>query len=56
MAGFSLHAGIFAAQSDKLERSCRYIARPAVGEKRLSLTSTCNVRNELKRGSRDFPL
>ena len=40
IAGFSLHAGFFADthQSDKLERLCRYIARPAVSEKRLSLT------------------
>ena len=40
MAGFSLHAGL-AAQADegkKLERLCRYISRPAVAEKRLSLT------------------
>ena len=50
IAGFSLHAGFFADthQSDKLERLCRYIARPAVSEKRLSLTSTGNVRYELK--------
>ena len=50
IAGFSLHAGVFADthQSDKLERLCRYIARPAVSEKRLSLTSTGNVRYELK--------
>ena len=41
VAGFSLHAGV-AAKADerkKLERLCRYIARPAVSEKRLSLTS-----------------
>ena len=50
IAGFSLHAGVFAyaAQPDKLERLCRYIARPAVSEKRLSLTTTGNVRYELK--------
>jgi len=50
IAGFSLHAGVFADinQPDKLERLCRYIARPAVSEKRLSLTSTGNVRYELK--------
>ena len=35
-------------QSDKLERVCWYIARPAVSEKRLSLISTGNVRYELK--------
>ena len=40
VAGFSLHAGV-AAKADerkKLERLCRYISRPAVSEKRLSLT------------------
>lgn len=38
--GYSLHAGV-AARTDepkKLERLCRYISRPAVAEKRLSLT------------------
>jgi hypothetical protein len=36
--GFSLHAGVMAEayQRDKLERLCRYIARPAVSDKRLS--------------------
>lgn len=50
IGGFSLHAGVFADshQADKLERFCRYIARPAVSEKRLSLTSTGQVRYELK--------
>ncbi len=50
IAGFSLHAGGFADahQGDKLERLCRYIARPAVSEKRLSLSATGNVRYELK--------
>lgn len=40
VAGFSLHAGVAtkAHQRDKLERLCRYMARPAVSEKRLSLT------------------
>jgi len=49
-AGFSLHAGV-AARADerkKLERLCRYISRPAVSEKRLSLTSGGNVRYQLK--------
>jgi len=48
--GFSLHAGGFAdaVQPDKLERLCRYIARPAASENRLSLTTTGNVRYELK--------
>ena len=38
-AGFSLHAGVAvkARQRDELERLCRYITRPAVSEKRLSL-------------------
>jgi hypothetical protein len=42
LAGFSLHAGVAAKahQQDKLERLCRYIARPAVSEKRLSLLSS----------------
>ncbi|MFT4862020.1 MAG: hypothetical protein ACI95C_001233 [Pseudohongiellaceae bacterium] len=35
-------------QRNKVERLCRYIARPAVSEKRLSLTSTGMVRYELK--------
>ena len=50
IAGFSLHAGFFAntQQKDKLERLCRYIARPAISENRLSLTTTGNVRYELK--------
>lgn len=50
LAGFSLHAGVAvkAHQRDKLERLCRYIARPAVSEKRVSITSTGKVRYELK--------
>jgi hypothetical protein len=50
VAGFSLHAGI-AARADerrKFERLCRYISRPAVSEKRLSLTRGGNVRYQLK--------
>jgi len=48
--GFSLHAGVaaHAHQRKKLERLCRYIARPAIAEKRLSMTSTGKVRYELK--------
>ncbi len=40
MAGFSLHAGVAtrADECKQLERLCRYISRPAVSEKRLSLT------------------
>ena len=50
LGGFSLHAGVAAKahQCDKLERLCRYISRPAVSEKRLSLTSTGKIRYELK--------
>ncbi len=55
IAGFSLHAGV-AARADerkKLERFCRYISRPAVSEKRLSLTSNGNIRYQLKTPYRD---
>jgi len=49
-AGFRLHAGVAAQawERDKLERLCRYISRPAVSEKRLSLTSAGNIRYQLK--------
>ena len=55
VAGFSLHAGVAtkARERDKLERLCRYIARPAVSEKRLSLTAQGKVRYELKTPYRD---
>lgn len=55
VAGFSLHAGV-AARADerkKLERLCRYISRPAVSEKRLSLTPNGHVRYQLKTPYRD---
>ena len=68
-AGFSLHAGVAAkanqrekvragtareaALGHKLERLCRYITRPAVSEKRLSLTNQGKVRYELKTPYRD---
>ena len=55
VAGFSLHARV-AARADerkKLERLCRYISRPAVSEKRLSLTSNGNIRYQLKTPYRD---
>jgi hypothetical protein len=39
---------IKAIQRKKIEGLCRYIARPTVSEKRLSLTSTGKVRYELK--------
>ena len=55
VSGFSLHAGVAARadQRDKLERLCRYISRPAVSEKRLSLTSNGLVRYQLKTPYRD---
>ena len=42
VAGFSLHAGVEARADErkKLERLCRYIARPAVSETRLSQASS----------------
>jgi hypothetical protein len=54
-AGFSLHTGVAAKarERDKLERLCRYITRPAVSEKRLSLTAHGKVRYELKTPYRD---
>jgi hypothetical protein len=54
-AGFSLHAGVSteAHQSDKLERLCRYVSRPAVSEKWLALTSNGNIRYQLKTPYRD---
>jgi hypothetical protein len=50
VAGFSLHAGVAARadQRKKLERLCRYISRPAIAEKRLSLTPNGNVRYDVK--------
>ncbi len=51
----SLHAGVTAEahQRDKLERVCRYIARPAVSEKHLSLLEDGRIRYELKTPYRD---
>ena len=51
----SLHAGVAARKDErkKLERLCRYIARPAVSEKQLSLLSNGHVRYELKMPYRD---
>ena len=45
-----MKSGVFADshQTDKLERLCRYIARPAISEQRLSLTDSGKVRYELK--------
>ncbi len=53
--GFLLHAGVAtkAHLRDKLERICRYIARPAIAENRLSLTQNGMVRYKLKPPYRD---
>ncbi len=52
---FSLHAGVAAKAHErkKRERLCRYISRPAVSEKRLSLMPKGNIRYELKTPYRD---
>ena len=44
-SGFSLHAGVAtkAHERDRLEKICRYIARPAVSEERLSTDDYGNV-------------
>ena|GEM_PF-5239389 len=53
--GFSLHAGIAtrADQRTKLERLCRYVARSAVANSRLSLTRQGQIRYSLKTPWRD---
>ena len=50
-----MHAGVAAKadERDKLERLCRYITRPAMPEKRLSLTEHGQVRYTLKNPWRD---
>ncbi len=50
VAGFSLHAGVATRTHEraKLERLCRYITRPAVSTKRLSLTRNGQVCYQLK--------
>jgi hypothetical protein len=50
VSGFSLHAGIATKANEraKLERLCRYITRPPVSTKRLSMTRNGRVRYELK--------
>ena len=55
VTGFSLHAGASARaeQRQKLERLRRYISRPAISEKRLSLTPNGNVRYQRKTPYRD---
>jgi hypothetical protein len=49
-AGFSLHGGVATKANErmKLERLCRYITRPEVSAKRMSLTRNGQVRYELK--------
>jgi hypothetical protein len=53
--GFSLHAGVAAKAHErkKLERLCRYVARPPVSEQRLSRTRNGMVRYQLKTPYRD---
>lgn len=50
-SGFSLHAGVAMAgtERDKIEKLCRYIARPAVALERLSLSSSGQVIYTLKK-------
>ena len=53
VSGFSLHAGVAtkANERTKLERLCRYITRPAVSTKRLSMTRNGQIRYELNQSS-----
>lgn len=55
VAGFSLYAGVAAKAQErsKRERLCRYISRPVVSEKRLSLTRNGNICYRLKTPYRD---
>ena len=50
-SGFSLHAGVAtkANERDRLERVCRYIARPAVAEERLSTDDQGHVIYKFKK-------
>ena len=50
-SGFSLHAGVAMAgnERDKIEKLCRYIARPAVALERLSLSANGQVIYRLKK-------
>jgi len=50
-SGFSLHAGVQtrAHERDKLEKICRYIARPAVAEERLSTNAAGDVIYKFKK-------
>ena len=55
LSGFSLHAGTVceAHERDALERLCRYIARPAVSNERLSVNDRGQVVYRLKHAFRD---
>ena len=55
LSGFSLHAGTVceARERDSLERLCRYIARPAVSNERLSVNDRGQVVYRLKHSLRD---
>jgi len=50
-SGFSLHAGVAAKadERDKLEKICRYIARPAIAEGRLSVNDAGDVIYKFKK-------
>lgn len=50
VGGFSLHAGVAAEahEGERLERLCRYIARPAISEQRLSISPQGRVRYRLE--------
>ncbi len=54
-SGFSLHTGVAtkANERDKLERICRYIARPAVAESRLSINDKGEVVYKFKKAWSD---
>ena len=55
LSGFSLHAGTCcqARDRDSLERLCRYIARPAVSNERLSVNDRGQIVYRLKHSFRD---
>ena len=55
LSGFSLHAGTVceAHERDALERLCRYIARPALSNERLSVNDRRQVVYRLKHSFRD---
>lgn len=56
VSGFSLHAGVLAeaGEREKLDRLCRYIARPAAAtQQRFWLTPAGQVRYQLKTPYRD---